>query len=339
MFQTELNIWLQSIGSDLFTFLLKLLSDFGKGDITVLILIIVIFGIHTRKGIMLSWIVIINAVFTDFFKNFFSLPRPSNVDSTVLLPGEKTANPTQFKQMGAKSFLGSLPDDVVNHFRKSPIDSWGFPSGHTSNATVLWGTIMLLFKPKWIRYIAIPIILLMPVSRMYLGRHFLADILGGLCLGLVFTYIYYQLVLKNERLQSFLFDNSISFQWNSNMFQLIIALFIIPITLYFLPHTEPRFISVLLGINLVYFLYRFFLRGIPIESGHFLSRLARVFITFFLFFLIRITIKALFTFLSLNDSIVFESLMHFLSTALSMTLSIEINFMLRLFQFTPQVEN
>jgi hypothetical protein len=32
-------------------------------------------------------------------------------------------------------------------------------------------------------------IILMPISRMYLGRHFLADVLGGLVLGLLFILV------------------------------------------------------------------------------------------------------------------------------------------------------
>ncbi|MGK2944717.1 MAG: VTT domain-containing protein [Desulfuromonadales bacterium] len=80
--------------------------------------------------------------------------------------------------------------------RPRPIDvyqgvaSWGFPSGHTTMSVVLYGFLAILlvrrFKPghRWLPFgFAIGMSMLIAFSRLYLGAHWLSDVLGGLALG------------------------------------------------------------------------------------------------------------------------------------------------------------
>lgn len=70
------------------------------------------------------------------------------------------------------------------------VSGWGFPSGHTTMSVVLYGFLAILlvrcFNSRW-RWLpfgaAIGISLLIAFSRLYLGAHWLSDILGGLSLG------------------------------------------------------------------------------------------------------------------------------------------------------------
>jgi len=70
------------------------------------------------------------------------------------------------------------------------VSSWGFPSGHTTMSVVLYGFLAILlvrsFNPRW-RWLpfaaAIGMSLLIAFSRLYLGAHWLSDVLGGLSLG------------------------------------------------------------------------------------------------------------------------------------------------------------
>ncbi|WP_461198674.1 phosphatase PAP2 family protein [Enterococcus sp. N249-2] len=80
--------------------------------------------------------------------------------------------------------------------------SSSFPNGHSTGSMVFYGTLLLLvpilFKqPFWqwcLRILLGLLILLIGISRIYVGVHFPSDVLGGFCVGLswlLLTYPYY----------------------------------------------------------------------------------------------------------------------------------------------------
>jgi membrane-associated phospholipid phosphatase len=81
-----------------------------------------------------------------------------------------------------------LPDDVEVRLFSQP-DGLSYPSGHGVNAVVWYGVICLLLAPwltdavrRWIRW-APPVIV--TVTGMYLGHHWLTDMIAGILLGVL----------------------------------------------------------------------------------------------------------------------------------------------------------
>lgn len=61
----------------------------------------------------------------------------------------------------------------------------GFPSGDIMIATIFWGIIALRWKKTYAKALSIFMVSIILVSRVYLGVHSLADVVGGLAFGLI----------------------------------------------------------------------------------------------------------------------------------------------------------
>ena len=71
--------------------------------------------------------------------------------------------------------------------------SFGLPSGHTQKAVAVWATLAASFRKTWLWVLAIFMILMIALSRIYLGVHFLSDVLAGLVISILFLILYLKL--------------------------------------------------------------------------------------------------------------------------------------------------
>ena len=68
------------------------------------------------------------------------------------------------------------------------LDTLGFPSGHAQSAVVIWGSVFLAFRQRWVRVVCVAALVLVPFSRLYLGVHFPHDLAGGYFVGAVLLW-------------------------------------------------------------------------------------------------------------------------------------------------------
>jgi glycerophosphoryl diester phosphodiesterase len=78
--------------------------------------------------------------------------------------------------------------------------SYGFPSGHTQAAIVLWGWLAFEIRRTWTTVALVILIVLISFSRLYLGVHDLGDVTGGALIGLASLGAWIWAV-RNEALQ------------------------------------------------------------------------------------------------------------------------------------------
>ena len=100
-------------------------------------------------------------------------------------------------------FIGAFINTYLKDFFQDPrpntllnIDPWsstmdlsyGFPSGHAQLAIVIWGYLFLNTKSIFGKIFFVFLIVTISFSRIYLGVHDVADVVGGIIIGLFLIY-------------------------------------------------------------------------------------------------------------------------------------------------------
>lgn len=82
---------------------------------------------------------------------------------------------------------------------KADAGGYSFPSGHTQNSTGTYGSILLAKKHLWLRIVCIALMVLVPISRMYLGVHTPLDVGVSLLIGLALVFAMYPLFQQTKK--------------------------------------------------------------------------------------------------------------------------------------------
>ena len=152
LFPIEINftLFLQALGDWLVT-PFKLITSLGNEEFYILIMPLLYWCINSLMGIRAGVMLLISGGIKDFLKVIIHTPRPYWIDTRV------------------KAF--------------SSESSFGMPSGHSMDAASIWGVIAASQKRRWVTWLAILLIFLIGLSRIFLGVHFLHDVLSGWLLG------------------------------------------------------------------------------------------------------------------------------------------------------------
>lgn len=140
----------QSLGAWL-TPLMRFFTALGAEEFFLLALPPVFWCINRRLGIELAVLLLASAGVNEWVKGLCKLPRPFWLDPKVALSAET---------------------------------SFGLPSGHAQHALTLLGYLAAILRSPW-RWLLVLMLMLIALSRLYLGVHFPWDILAGWLLGLL----------------------------------------------------------------------------------------------------------------------------------------------------------
>jgi undecaprenyl-diphosphatase len=78
------------------------------------------------------------------------------------------------------------PDQIIGE-RQHTATGYSFPSGHSTTASSFYSGLFKAFREKWIRAIAISLMIIIPLTRLYLGVHWPMDVIVGTAIGLFFS--------------------------------------------------------------------------------------------------------------------------------------------------------
>jgi membrane-associated phospholipid phosphatase len=224
LFDTQVNHFLQSFQTPSLTILMLAVSMFGSQPFLMLATAFIFFRVGWKKGFLFAQMLLWSFIVTDFFKELLYLPRPIQVDPSLL------------------TFNEYLPRFVFESVGDNP----GFPSGHVCSTVVFWGGVRLILPGRWQKIVGIALIVLMPFSRMYLGRHFLGDVIGGLLFGTLILLATFAPLIQSQRNQLFLQN------YKTTMF---IGYLLLPLILNTIPFFPASELGTLFGFNAAIFCF------------------------------------------------------------------------------------
>ena len=156
--QKPIMLFFQSIRVPVGDIIAKAITYCGDAPVAILVLLIIYWCVDKRTGFAFGG-TLLPANFTmNILKVIFRVPRP-----WVQYP------------------------DELECILPSTATGYSFPSGHSTTAGALWGTVYRFTTKKWLKIVAIILIVLVPVSRVYLTCHWPMDVIVGTALGLFFS--------------------------------------------------------------------------------------------------------------------------------------------------------
>lgn len=154
----EFTVWLQGLGSWL-TPVMKFFTFLGTENFYLFVMPIVLWVFDYYLGFRVGIMLLLTAGINELTKLSLRRPRPYWIKPDVL-----TTTPT---------------------------GGYGLPSGHAQQSFSIYGLLAVILKKRWITLTAIFTVFMIGLSRVYLGEHFITDVLLGWLLGglVLFGYV------------------------------------------------------------------------------------------------------------------------------------------------------
>ena len=153
----QINLLFQSLGEWLFI-PMRFFSFLGDEEFYLFIMPAIFWCFDSRLGFRLGMILMLSNGINGAFKFLFHGPRPFWVNR-----------------------------DVIAYVHET---SFGVPSGHSQNAVVIWGYLATLAKKIWVKWLFIFVFIFIGLSRIYLGAHFILDVLVGWTIGGIIVFLF-----------------------------------------------------------------------------------------------------------------------------------------------------
>ena len=193
--EIEILKYIASFRNDFLNVFFDIITMLGEESIMIILVMILYFAFDKKYAYKLFFICIMSLSINSILKNLIKLDRPfKNKEVTCLK--EETAT------------------------------GYSFPSGHTQTFATISSSLAIKYKKIWFSILTTLLIILVAFSRMYLGAHYLSDVITGALLGVIISVIGSKIYDK--------FDNK-------RKLYLILLLILTPFTIFFLINKDPLY--------------------------------------------------------------------------------------------------
>jgi membrane-associated phospholipid phosphatase len=178
MMDLEIVKAIQSLQNPVFDWFFYVVTMVGDRYVMIFLTAVLYWTVDRKFAFRFVVLYLISAGLNVFFKGVFTRPRPY-LEEGVVVPG---------------------PDQTLT-------EGYSFPSGHAQASGVIGWTSMHGYRKtrrSVFKYAGISVLILVPLSRIYLGQHYLTDVLAGAILGYVIAYFGYLVLMRTDRYDHFL---------------------------------------------------------------------------------------------------------------------------------------
>ena len=167
----EFLYFLEGIRAPIVTEFMSAATYLGTQYVFLAIAIIMLWCVGKRQAYFVFVVSLAGTFISQWLKLIFCIPRPWVLD----------------------------PDFSIVESAREMANGYSFPSGHTQGAVGAFGAIALTTKRRWLRVVCIIIVLLVPISRMYLGVHTPLDVGVGFLCAVAMLAVFWPCFKSDER--------------------------------------------------------------------------------------------------------------------------------------------
>lgn len=145
--------WVQSFHTPFLDYFFFGVTQLGDKTFYICAIAFLYWCVDKKFAVKVFYLFVAGCMLNQFVKDYFVTPRPDT--DTVRV--------------------------VFNYYA----GGYSFPSGHSQGVVAFWGFCLTRFRSLRFLALSIAMMVLLPLSRLYLGVHFPIDILGGIILGVL----------------------------------------------------------------------------------------------------------------------------------------------------------
>lgn len=161
----EVIKFLQSFSSDFLDMFMIFITHFGSLYVLMFFICIIYWCYNKEIGYKMAIVVSCSFVLNSLLKGFVQSPRPIGYDGVFSI--------AEFTATG-----------------------YSFPSGHAQNITTFGVSLFIFTRNKLMFVLNSILVILVSISRMYLGLHWPTDIFGGIVMALIISIVLNEVLVK-----------------------------------------------------------------------------------------------------------------------------------------------
>lgn len=174
-FEPGIMYSIQKLANPFWDVIFKSFTQLGGETLCIVVMAFIYWCLNKEAGETVGFVTLCSVSANNMLKDIFRFERP------IGYAGIKTD-----ERLAAELEITNSPSGYKY--------SYSFPSGHSQTASALYLTLAQVIRRWWATIAAVVIVLMVGLSRMYVGVHWPKDVFVGWIEGAIFSFVIYRLL-------------------------------------------------------------------------------------------------------------------------------------------------